>query len=628
MRFKRSAITLTIIDILAGLAALIAAFLLFGGRNFPTGIVNLCLFTVIVIASNIVGFLFAGLYRRLWRYAQLNDFYFIFWGVLLGQTFGYLLTRVAFNMLIPIRVWIAQSLILFLLTVASRGLIRVYYEGIPFSLYNGHNHGKKVIIVGAGSAGAMVIREIHHSMREQYHAAGFVDDDPSKQGCSVHSVPVLGSLNDLPKLADRLQIEEIIIAVPSAEQEIIRKVSQLNFSKPVKLKVIPGMSAFIDGTADIKRFRDVQVEDLLGREPVRVNLEEVAAYLTGKRILITGAGGSIGSELCRQVAKFNPESLIMLGRGENSIYEIGIEMEESFPKLKMYKVIADIRDRQAIKRIFQMYRPQVVFHAAAHKHVPLMEDWPEEAFKNNVLGTYNVALEAHEHKCEHFVLISTDKAIKPSSVMGATKRIAEMIIRSLSGNSATKFVAVRFGNVLGSRGSVVPLFKRQIEHGGPITITHPDMKRYFMTIPEAVQLVIQAGAMGAGGEVFVLDMGEPVRIVELAENLIRLSGLTLGKDIQIVFTGVRAGEKLFEQLLSGEEGSTATKHERIFVASLPNKIKPDILAYLGTISEKCYTENVDCKALLASLVSDYTKCGQEVAPTEHEKEAAPTAENY
>ena len=619
MRFKRSAITLTIIDIIAGLAALIAAFLLFGGRNFPTGIVNLCLFTVIVIASNIVGFLFAGLYRRLWRYAQLNDFSFIFWGVLLGQTLGYLLTRVAFNMLIPIRVWITQSLILFLLTVASRGLIRVYYEGIPFSLHNGHNHGKKVIIVGAGSAGAMVIREIHHSMREQYHAAGFVDDDPSKQGCSVHSVPVLGSLNDLPKLADRLQIEEIIIAVPSAEQEIIRKVSQLNFSKPVKLKVIPGMSAFIDGTADIKRFRDVQVEDLLGREPVRVNLEEVAAYLTGKRVLITGAGGSIGSELCRQVACFHPESLIMLGRGENSIYEIGIEMQESFPKLKMYKVIADIRDRQTIKNVFDQFHPHVVFHAAAHKHVPLMEDWPEEAFKNNILGTRNVAVEAHEHRCERFVMISTDKAIKPSSVMGATKRVAEMIIRALSEESATKFVAVRFGNVLGSRGSVVPLFKRQIERGGPITITHPDMKRYFMTIPEAAQLVIQAGAMGNGGEVFVLDMGEPVRIVELAENLIRLSGLVPGKDIPIVFTGVRAGEKLFEELLSTEEGTTATRHERIFVATLPNGIRTDLFGFLeeierGLVLGKAYS----LEDVLKELVRDYSNlrnADDEVAAT-------------
>ena len=362
--------------------------------------------------------------------------------------------------------------------------------------------------------------------------------------------------------------------------------------------------------------RDVQVEDLLGREPVRVDLAEVAAYLTGKRILITGAGGSIGSELCRQVAKFNPDSLIMLGRGENSIYEIGVEMEENFPKLKMYQVIADIRDRQNIKKVFDQFRPHVVFHAAAHKHVPLMEDWPDEAFKNNVLGTRNVALESHEHRCEHFVLISTDKAIKPSSVMGATKRVAEMIIRNLSEKSATKFVAVRFGNVLGSRGSVVPLFKHQIERGGPITITHPDMKRYFMTIPEAAQLVIQAGAMGNGGEVFVLDMGEPVRIVELAENLIRLSGLTPGKDIQIAFTGARAGEKLFEQLLSSEEGSTATKHARIFVASLPNNIPPDFLDYLDHMSEQCHTGDFDCKTILASLVSDYYQYEREAAPTD------------
>ena len=605
MRFRHSAITLTIIDIIAGLAALIAVFLLFSGRYFPAGTGNLFLFAAIVITCDLTGFIFAGLYRRLWRYAQLNDFFFIFWGVLLGQTLGYLITRVAFNTSLPLRIWVTQSLILFLLTVASRGLIRVFYEGVPFSLHNGHQHGKKVIVVGAGSAGAMVIREIQRAMRDQYNVVGLVDDDHSKQRCSVHSVPVLGTLDDLPKLADMHQIEEIIIAIPSAEQEIIRRVSHLDFVRPVKLKVIPGINAIINGTADIKRFRDVQVEDLLGREPVRVDLAEVAAYLTGKRILITGAGGSIGSELCRQVARFNPESLIMLGRGENSIYEVGIEMEESFPKLRMYKVIADIRDRQNIRKIFDQYRPHVVFHAAAHKHVPLMEDWPEEAFKNNIIGTRNVALAAHENNCERFVLISTDKAIKPSSVMGATKRVAEMVVRTLSDISTTKFVAVRFGNVLGSRGSVVPLFKRQIMRGGPITITHPDMQRYFMTIPEAVQLVIQAAAMGNGGEVFVLDMGEPVYIQELAENLIRLSGLIPGKDIEIVYSGVRPGEKLFEELFSVEEGDVATRHERIFAAAMPNGIRKDLLLQIGKYEEQLRNgQQLNIPSILQNLITD------------------------
>lgn len=355
----------------------------------------------------------------------------------------------------------------------------------------------------------------------------------------------------------------------------------------VKLKTLPGIYEIIDGKVDVSTIRDVEIEDLLGRQEIRLNCNEIADCLTSQTILVTGAGGSIGSELCRQMTRFNPKCIIMLGHGENSIYNIQLEFEEKYPNTKIIPVIADIRDKERIDEIFSLYKPDVVFHAAAHKHVPLMECNPVEAIKNNVFGTTNVALAADKHNAKRFVLISTDKAVNPSSVMGATKRAAEIVIRLISERSNTKYIAVRFGNVLGSRGSVIPIFKKQIAQGGPVKVTHPEMKRYFMTIPEAVQLVLQATAIGNGGEVFVLDMGEPIRIVDMAKDLIRLSGLELDKDIRIEFIGMRPGEKLFEELLTAEEGTTVTRHEKIFVAkgSTP---------YSGTLEDFL----ADCESLL------------------------------
>ncbi len=605
MRVNKKTILMVSLDVIQSLASLGLVYILFAGKYFPQDGQSQILISISLAVATPAGYAVAGLYRKLWRHAELNDGIYLIFGVIACQTLWFLSYRLIAGQTLPIPIWVTLSLIQFVFAIITRGSIRLAYDRLRGDNGKGSNKRTKVVIVGAGSAGALVVREIRHALAKQYQPVCFVDDDPGKQYCSISGVPVLGVLEDLPRLIEQYKIDEIIIAIPSHEQQIIQRVAKINLNSSIKLKVIPGIDSLIDGTVDVKRFRDVEVEDLLGREPIKLDLAEIAAYLKGKRVLVTGAGGSIGSELCRQIASFDPELLILLGRGENSIYEIGLEMQELFPHLHIQKVIADIKDKPLMDRLFMNYRPHVVFHAAAHKHVPLMEDWPEEAFKNNIIGTRNVALAAHENNCERFVLISTDKAIKPSSVMGATKRVAEMVVRTLSDFGTTKFVTVRFGNVLGSRGSVVPLFKRQIMRGGPITITHPDMQRYFMTIPEAVQLVIQAAAMGNGGEVFVLDMGEPVYIQELAENLIRLSGLIPGKDIEIVYSGVRPGEKLFEELFSVEEGDVATRHERIFAAAMPNGIRKDLLLQIGKYEEQLRNgQQLNIPSILQNLITD------------------------
>ncbi|KHF31818.1 UDP-N-acetyl-alpha-D-glucosamine C6 dehydratase [Paenibacillus sp. P1XP2] len=369
----------------------------------------------------------------------------------------------------------------------------------------------------------------------------------------------------IPIIVKEKQIKEIIIAIPSASKKEISDIAQICKNTGVKLKMIPRLNDLISGKVSLSKMRDVSVEDLLGRDPITTDLDGIMNYVQHKRVLVTGAGGSIGSELCRQLAKFRPMKLLLLGHGENSIFNIEMELRKTFPELNLVTIIADIQDRERMKNIFNEYRPQVVFHAAAHKHVPLMERNPTEAVKNNVFGTQNVADCADEYGVERFVLISSDKAVNPTSVMGATKRIAEMYIQTMNASSSTKFVAVRFGNVLGSRGSVIPFFKQQIADGGPVTVTHPEMVRYFMTIPEAVQLVLQAGSFAEGGEIFVLDMGSPVKILNLAEDLIKLSGYEPYEEIDIKFTGIREGEKLYEELLTDEENVTATQHNRIFI---------------------------------------------------------------
>jgi FlaA1/EpsC-like NDP-sugar epimerase len=453
----------------------------------------------------------------------------------------------------------------------SRFALRILAEQSMTSRTSGKS--KRAIIIGAGDAGALVVRELQKSSQLNLTPVGFLDDDPAKQKHAIYGVTVIGTVSDLPTSIDLHHVDEVIIAIPSAPGRLVRMVNDVCRVKGVVSRTMPGIYELIGGKVNVSRLREVDITDLLRREPVRVNDEAVGATLEGRRVLVTGAGGSIGRELCRQIARRNPAELVLLGHGENSIFEILLELQQDYPNLLLSPVIADIRNSERLTQIFKQHQPQVVFHAAAHKHVPLMEANVVEAITNNVLGTRNAVQAALDHDIERFVLISTDKAVRPSSIYGATKRLAEMIVLDTARKTQRAFTVVRFGNVLGSRGSIIPIFKQQIANGGPVTVTHPDMYRFFMTIPEAVYLVLQAASMENGGETFVLNMGEPVRILDLAEDLIRLSGFEPQRDIEISYTGIRPGEKLTEELWDQGTPLAKTLHPDIFRlendASLP-----------------------------------------------------------
>lgn len=426
---------------------------------------------------------------------------------------------------------------------------------------------RRTIIIGAGDGGESIAREIMRSVAPGNHVLGFVDDDPHKSSLRIHGLRVLGTTNDIPRLCKELHVEDLLLAIPSAKGPDIRRIMDLCNQTSARVRILPQVKSILSGgPSHVSHLREVDIEDLLKREPVKTDLNKISGYLSGERVLITGGGGSIGSELARQIANLSPASLIIVGKGENSIYEIEQELVQT-NQMTPECVIADVRDRQSLEAVFKQYSPTVVFHAAAHKHVPLMEGNPIEAIRNNVWGTWLTAETAIRHGAQKFIYVSTDKAVKPSSIMGATKRVGEMIISALGRKSETQFAIVRFGNVMGSRGSLIPLLKAQIKRGGPVRVTHADMTRYFMTIPEAVQLILQAGAIGESGEIFLLDMGEPLKIVDIATDLIRLSGLSLGEDIQIQYTGVRPGEKIHEELLYEQEELAPTSHPKISMVS-------------------------------------------------------------
>ncbi|MFH1898224.1 MAG: nucleoside-diphosphate sugar epimerase/dehydratase [Candidatus Desantisbacteria bacterium] len=422
----------------------------------------------------------------------------------------------------------------------------------------------KTLIVGAGVGGKMVAKEIQSHPELGYEIIGFIDDDEKKIRRKFHGVEVVGTIHDIPDIVEKIEIEIVIICIPSASGEINRSIVARCEESGVKYKIIPGVFEILGGTVDVSPIRNVDVEDLLRRPPITINSKRILAYLANKIVLVTGAGGSIGSELCRQICKVGPCQILLLGHGENSIYQIDRELKANYPFVQIEPIICSVVDNVKLNYVMKKYQPNVVFHAAAYKHVPLMQDFPEECVKNNIIGTLNVVMAADRYGVKKFVSISTDKAVNCVNNMGISKRIAEMVIQSYSKVSRTEFMVVRFGNVLGSRGSVVPLFKEQIAKGGPVTVTHPEMTRFFMTMPEAAQLVVQAGAIGKGGDVFVLDMGEPVKMLDMAEDLIRLSGFEPYIDIPIKFIGIRPGEKLYEEILTAQEGTVATKHERIF----------------------------------------------------------------
>ena len=441
-----------------------------------------------------------------------------------------------------------------------RMFVRLFYEEFQAESATGL---KKFLIVGAGDAGEALLREIMRMKIEQYDVVGFIDDDPVKQGMSIHGISVLGTVEQLPEICSKHGVEEIAIAMPGATRKQLRRVVQVCQDTKIRFRTVPSLTDIASGKLKVSQIRDVNIDDLLGRDVVQLDLAQIEAFLTNKIILVTGAGGSIGSEMCRQVCHFKPKQLLLIEQAENPLFFIERELREIFPDVDIKAIVRNITDKDRIGQVFEAYKPQVVIHAAAHKHVPLMEINPGEAIKNNIIGTKTIADAAAAIGADDFVMISTDKAVNPTSIMGSSKRIAEMYIQDLNKTSDTHFVTVRFGNVLGSNGSVVPIFKQQIENGGPVTVTHPDMTRYFMTIPEASQLVLQAATLGHGGEIFVLDMGEPVKIVDLARELITLSGFRPGEDIEIKFSGLRPGEKLFEELSIEGEDMLPTSHPKI-----------------------------------------------------------------
>lgn len=461
-----------------------------------------------------------------------------------------------------------------------------------------NNMHDRVLIIGAGLAGNRVLRTLISDYNQGRVAVGYVDDDENKIGLSINGLPVLGNRVDIPDLIEEYQVNEVIIAMPSAHPVEIMKIIEICKKTRVKVNILPGIYNLGTGKIITSPIREVELEDLLGREPLTLDTDEITGYLNDQVVLITGAGGSVGTELARHVANSRPRMLVLMGHGENSIYEVEHKLKPDYASLNITGEIADIKDRGRISRVFKKYKPAVVFHAAAHKHVPYMERIPEEAVKNNIIGTKVLCDVAIETGCKKFLLISTDKAVQPTSIMGLTKRVAELVLLMMNGNSQTKFVSVRFGNILGSRGSVIPLFEKQISMGGPVTITHPQMMRYFMTVNEAAQLVIQAGAMAGGGEIFVLDMGEPICINDLATKLIRLKGLEPGKDIVLTYTGIRPGEKISEKLVGKGEELKPTLHKKIYEVYKPSQNFKPIRRLLTILDNNFSYEEEEIRTIL------------------------------
>ncbi len=510
-------------------------------------------------------------YRGWWRYVGISDLIGIASASLISTLiivtswFTMLnipsLRRVYQNLTeVDQSVFILDMFATILLLAGLRMVIRLYYEEFR-TVESGRL--KRFLIVGAGNAGEALLREIHRMAVTEYEVVGFIDDDHAKQGINIHGIPVLGTVEQLSTICKDRNIEEIAIAIPSATHKQLRRVIQVCEGTKIRFRTVPSITDIASGKFRVSQIRDVDINDLLGREVINLDLELIEAFLKDKIIIVTGAGGSIGSEMCRQICIFEPKLLLLVEQAENPLFYIERELQKQFPNINMKTVICNITDKIRVEEIFERYKPEVVIHAAAHKHVPLMELNPGEAIKNNIIGTRTVSDAADRYGSTNFVMISTDKAVNPTSIMGSSKRVAEIYIQDLNRTSQTDFITVRFGNVLGSDGSVVPIFKKQIAEGGPVTVTHPEMKRYFMTIPEASQLVLQAATMGKGGEVFVLDMGEPVKIVDLARELITLSGFIPGEDIEVVFTGTRPGEKLFEELSIKGEDMQRTRHAKI-----------------------------------------------------------------
>ncbi len=613
---KHRRILVILCDVCLVCAALILSFLLRFDFRVPAEeeeLLRECLLMVAVVQP--LTFAGLGFYRSLWRYASLQDAFAILRGVTLA-TVGSAAAVLYMRHFAPIprSIFILDWFLLFAMISASRlawRLIREIYVTPRL------NKGSRTLVVGAGEAGSLLSKEIRRQRLPSYDIIGYVDDDPAKLSMRLHGTPVLGTIEQLPSLVRSLEIEDVIIAMPSAGRSAVKKVLEYCREAKVRFKMLPSLGELIDGTLSVSQIKDVDIEDLLGRDPVRLDQQGIADYLTGKRVLVTGAAGSIGSEICRQVARFSPQKLILFDNAETPLYLIEKELTASFPHLRIIPVIGDVKNGEKVAAIFGQFLPDAVFHAAAYKHVPLMEYNPAEAVTNNVYGTKVLADVACQIGVKYFVMISTDKAVNPTSVMGVSKRVAELYVQGLAGQSTTRFATVRFGNVLGSNGSVIPLFKEQIKSGGPVTVTDPAVKRYFMTIPEATQLVLQAGCICRGGEIFVLDMGEPLSIVKLAEELIRLSGFIPYEEIDITFTGLRPGEKLFEEIIIEGEGIRPTPHDKIKMLS---PVEYDVLRVNKEI-EKLIVQARHSD--VRGLINSFRRLVPEFAPAYHFKSAPP-----
>jgi FlaA1/EpsC-like NDP-sugar epimerase len=557
-----------------------------------------------VFVTLVVFYIFR-LYNSVWRYASDTEMV----NVVIAVTICAVMQPVIFWLL---DTYVPKSFPFFygFFLALFAGGVRFSYRFLRMVQNKRLNHynapeRQNYMIVGAGASGNAILQEVQSSKYLSMHVACFIDDNPGCQGKYLRGVPIVGGREKIAESVDKFDIDEIIIAIPSASRSQLRPLIEICKETGRRIQILPGMYQIIKGDVNVSNLREVQIEDLLGRDPIEVNVDEIIGYVQNKTVLVTGGGGSIGSELCRQVARHNPKRLIILDIYENNAYEIQQELKRDYPGLDLTVLIGSVRNTRRVDEIFRDYRPDIVYHAAAHKHVPLMEDSPNEAIKNNVFGTLKVATAADRYGTGKFVMISTDKAVNPTNIMGASKRICEMVIQNMNRKSRTEYVAVRFGNVLGSNGSVVPLFKRQIEKGGPVTVTHPDIIRYFMTIPEAVSLVLQAGAYARGGEIFVLDMGEPMKILDLAKNMIKLSGYRVDEDIKIEFTGLRPGEKMYEELLMREEGLKETANRMIYIG---RPIEYDDVLFerqLERLQEASVNESQDIRALVREIVPGY-----------------------
>jgi FlaA1/EpsC-like NDP-sugar epimerase len=506
----------------------------------------------------------------MWRFVGMRDLMKLIQAVTFSSILSVVLIFLIFRLEnYPRSVFVIDWFVVLIFIGGSRFAYRLYREGAfkrPFGRQDKRRTGKRVLIVGGGKAGELIIREILNNSQYDFIPVGFVDDNRAKRNMTIHGFRVLGNTRDIPRIVKQYSVEEIFLGIPSASAGAKRRIMHICKSSGAEFKTLPAVGQLLNGTVTVNALREIQIEDLLGRDSIRLDAALIKEYLRDKTVMITGAGGSIGSELCRQVAHFSPRRLVLYERSEFNLYQIQMNLLELYPDLEVHAVIGDVLNQSRAEKTLRQFKPEVLFHAAAYKHVPLMESNSEEALRNNVYGTWVIARLSHAYGVKKFVMVSTDKAVRPTNIMGASKRIAELVCQGIGRDSKTKFVTVRFGNVLNSVGSVIPLFKRQIAKGGPITVTHPEIYRYFMTIPEAVQLIMQAGAMGKGGEIFILDMGEPIKIVDLARDMITLSGLEPDKDIKIVFTGLRPGEKMYEELLTEGEEITSTLHEKIKVA--------------------------------------------------------------